>query len=243
MRYAILFCSIALIIGSCTGKKGKDSSIAKQDTTFLPINYEYKKLEGVYSGEFGGSDIHISLRHVNGRRAVGYSLHKGLKRNFSGSMKLEGAGFRFKLSEPGNNQYDGIFDFLLDTVSFNIKGSWTPNDLKNLTAKNYSLVRIYDTAEQFSPVFNDSLGGLNFNSDGLCSYETYQKENVENQPPPVTARGNWTKKGEELIIDWEPNTIFPSRHSTFKIEKDTAGDLGGARYIMLEGRKLYTQEY
>ena len=243
MRYVILL-GLLMLLGACANNNdGSSAAGIKQDTTFLPINYDYKKLEGIYSGDFGGSDIHISLRHVNGRHAMGYSLHKGLKRNFSGSMKQEGNGFRFKLSEPGNNQYDGVFEFFVDTVSFGAKGSWVPNDTRTLTTKNYLLVKAIDSQEEYTPNYTDSIGGLIFEKDGLCTYEVYHEGGEDHQAPKASAKGNWIKKGDVFIIDWEPNSIFQSRRMNLKLEKQYIGDTSEGiynQYLPLEGRKLFS---
>ena len=243
MRHLTFICCIVfLLFSSCSDKKGQATGAIKQDTTFLPINYDYNKLEGVYQGDFGGSDIHISLRHVNGRHAMGYSLHKGLKRNFSGNMKPGGTGFAFTLREPGNNQYDGVFDFVVDTVSFVAKGNWSPNDKKSLTAKNFTLKRVSDSGYEFTLSFNDSVGGLFLQTTGLCVYETYLNENTPNQPPPEIAHGNWTREGNVVTIEWEQNKIFPSRKTILNVTHEVLGsppDNTSAEFIMLDGMKLY----
>lgn len=223
---------------ACNNEKAAPAVISvPADSMFLPVKYDYTKLEGVYTGGFDGSDIHVSLRHVNGRRAVGYSMYKGVRRNFSGIMQAGGLGFRFRVSEPGNNPYDGVFNFELDTTKFTISGTWTPNDEAKLSTKTYELTRIWDSIDQFTPPVDDSAGAFTFENDGTCLYETYQ-DSLHSAPQVV--HGNWKKDGDDLLIFWEPNSIFPDKRSVLKGYRNHQddGSYSYIEYYMLGDRKL-----
>lgn len=244
VRY-LLLCAVSILLWSCNGHgTGNSSGIAKNDTSFLPPDYDYKKLEKTYSGDFGGSDIHLSLRHVNGRHAMGYSLHKGLKRNFYGTMKPDSAGFRFVLSEPGNNEFDGVFDFRLDTATMHLTGKWQPNDIHKTTDKLFVLTQIVDRDLEYVAPYEDSIGVLTFEQTGICTYENYHDEQNKDEPA-VMVKGNWIKKDNTFIIDWQPNSVFPSRRTELKIERDVIGDPADSsyrKYIRLGDRKLMENE-
>lgn len=231
-----------LLLWSCGGPTAsKSGGMAKRDSVSVPADYDFRKLEGIYSGDFGGSDIHVSLRHVNGKHAMGYSIHKGLKRNFYGNMRQEANGFSFKLNEPGNNPYDGTFDFVLDTATMTIKGSWKPNDAQKAQAKTYQLTMLIDSLKEYMPVIGDSIGSFTFEDDGRCTYETFEQEELK--IPSVIVNGNWTKHGDDFTIDWEPNSVFASRRSVLKqVVQQRAGRDGESSYnetyYTVDGRKL-----
>jgi hypothetical protein len=85
--------------------------------------------QGLYNGYFGQSAIEIFLDKVeeNGT-ASGYSLHKGLKRPLNGTWEKvsDSTKVRFLLHEPGDNKFDGHFDLLIDSVTFEGEGLWYP---------------------------------------------------------------------------------------------------------------------
>ena len=44
-------------------------------------NFHYDTLQGMYIGDFGGSDIRLIINYVSNKNAIGYNIHKGLQRN------------------------------------------------------------------------------------------------------------------------------------------------------------------
>ena len=164
-RWLVFF--LAVIFISCTGEKEE----TKKNPTPFPYVFDYSKLEGIYDGNFGGSNITIVLKHVSGKHATGYNLHKGLRRNISGKMSFSDSGFQFSLNEPGNHKYDGIFQFVIDTVNYTLSGTWNPLNNDSLHQKTFVLSKKELGAEY--QVFSDSAATLYFEGDGLCRYEFY----------------------------------------------------------------------
>lgn len=85
--------------------------------------------QGMYNGYFGQSPIEIFLDKVEENGTVsGYSLHKGLKRPLNGTWEKasDSTKVRFLLNEPGDNKFDGHFDLLIDSVTFEGEGLWHP---------------------------------------------------------------------------------------------------------------------
>lgn len=244
MKKQLLLLGLAFILYACNTRPAQPLKIDKQ-TNNETISYDYNRLTGSYEGDFGGTgDIRIVLRHVTGTHAVGYNLHKGLRRNISGKMEPSPNGFTFHLQEPGDNPYDGAFDFSIDTATFTMSGTWTPVNDKNLSAKKYSLTKQTkgtDTArasmDMEGPMLDATGAEYYFQEGGLCICRYYtDKEDPANKSQYEEIKGNWKKTATEYIIDWQKNTIFPNTRSIFKIVPYP--ELEGMYYLEGEGRKI-----
>jgi hypothetical protein len=240
IRAIVLLCAASILVFSGCRESTKVTSSEKNDSTTSHAAYNFPHLQGTYRGDFDGSDISLVLRYVSGRHAVGYNTHKGLRRNISGSMQPAAGGFSFKLSEPGDNPYDGVFTFTLDTATLRIKGSWKPANTRNLSTKEFVLKRDWsDTAsvEIYGNIYGDSIGKFEFAKEGLCTYRYYPKGGGQ----LVEVKGNWKLADNVYTIDWSPNTAFPSRRSTFRRipMEGTDGEENYEVQLVGEGRTLY----
>jgi hypothetical protein len=82
----------------------------------------------VYTGDFAGSPIEISLTHIDDSSVKGQSSHKGQKSEMSGKRTPSAKGFTYHLKELGTSRFEGTFDFELDTALNLIFGSWQQAD-------------------------------------------------------------------------------------------------------------------
>ncbi len=113
---------------------------------------------GVYTGDFGGSSIYISINFARGRNIAGYNTHKGLRRNLHGEMLPDGSGWKLRLEEPGDHPYDGVFDIRLAEDMQTMKGSWlpcrkTPHPLRNSPLKGLATIRARSTWQTTPPIY------------------------------------------------------------------------------------------
>lgn len=231
-----------LLLAAC-GREEQPTLTRTDSRPAVPPLYNYRHLEGAYQGLFDGTDIRIVLRHVTGRHAVGYDLHRGLRRNISGTMQPDGRGFRFTLSEPGDHPYDGVFQFTIDTSHFTLSGHWQPADKRNLSAKAFTLKQVpADTGDfQYTASYGDTLGDFHFYPNGLCSYLYYPAAGSQQEE----IKGNWALNGETYLISWAPNKVFP--HTTSRFTRKYAKDEDGSKTAYVEalegeGRTLYDTE-
>lgn len=108
------------------------------------------KILGSYVGNFGKNVINITLTKASEWGAEGYSVCAGNFRKLKGTFDLmEDDHYTFTLEEPGNDRYDGIFNFSLDASDQLITGSWTPFKAEGNSAKKYELKKrsfVYDTS-------------------------------------------------------------------------------------------------
>lgn len=195
-------------------------------------------LKGIYIGDFGGSDIRLLINFISNKHAVGYNVHKGLQRNISGSVEIKEKTVDLVLAEPGDNEFDGVFHISIDKENLDIEGYWQSNSgkisKKHFVLKKLEGMRVMDkiagiskdvklTSYNFSNYFgvvSDSIGELSFEENGLCVYKYYPSiDEAERKEQYISFTGSWTLKNNQIIVEWQKNTIFPNRKSIFHIIK------------------------
>jgi hypothetical protein len=117
--------------------------------------------------------------------------------------------------------------------NFSIEGKWHSNS-KKIASKSFKLEKILDLDFEETPskfdnsnftnyfyMVEDSLGTINFDSDGSCTYTYYPSlDDINRVEQLVEIKGSWSIKNQLLKINWQPNSVFPSRQSSFKIKTD-----------------------
>lgn len=84
--------------------------------------------------------INITIEKIDGTKVLGYSVVAGNKRPFEGQLTQEQGQINFKVKEPGDNRYDGEFDFNWIPKKDRIAGFWNANDEKlAVTKREYDL--------------------------------------------------------------------------------------------------------
>lgn len=247
----LILVPLLLILISCSSESSpKSKEIAKIEyikNEIPPVdNFNYDTLKGMYTGNFGGNEMRIILNYVSSTNVIGYNIHKGLQRNINGKLRKNGDSIVMSLPEPGDHEFDGVFELIFIGIDKNPKATWVSNSGK-ISAKKLKLTKIEapkDSKEgvnisNFTNFFSfvyDSLGNYTFESDGFCLYEYYPKTDDENRVEQLKeVKGMWSLKGNTVIIDWQKNTVFPESKMTFQIIKSEYED------YMLKGkdRNLY----
>ena len=123
--------------GDKNGSKnnGKDST----STATLPA----VNLLGSYVGPFGDNKITLLITKVAGDTIEGRSVVGGNDRPYSGIVKFMNDKYNVVAKEPGDDKYDGVFNFTIDAKQPNtVTGSWKPNVAgAHLGPKDFSLQR------------------------------------------------------------------------------------------------------
>lgn len=250
MKTKLLFIIAFGLFFSCSNDQEKETKI---EITKVPAvipeedMFDYDTLSGMYIGDFGGSDIRIILNYVSSSNAIGYNIHKGLTRNITGKVSQRGDTIHMSLAEPGDHEFDGVFDLEFIGIDINPKGSWTPNS-KELRAKSIELTKMVadesSDDEQITPhnftrfysFVYDSIGHYYFEKDGLCRYEYYPSDNNEDKSDQmVIVNGSWSLTDSIVSIDWQPNKRFTNRKMIF-ITKRGEYDMP---YLEGEGLELH----
>lgn len=78
----------------------------------------------IYTGEFAGSPIELSIIQLDDSSVKGESRHRGQVSEMSGKRSPSEKGYVYHLKELGTSRFEGTFDFELDTTLNLIFGSW-----------------------------------------------------------------------------------------------------------------------
>ncbi len=110
--------------------------------------------------DLNNSKINIRIISINKENGVvGQSIVAGNKRPLKGSFD-EGSG-KFLLNEPGNNKYDGVFEFVVKGDS--LIGTWTANDKTlNVIKRTFALTQkqfVYNKMLMLPNNMDDEFGG------------------------------------------------------------------------------------
>jgi hypothetical protein len=215
MRTASLLFAIVSIVIACSNNKTEETPVVVKGKTLSTLPVIPEKIMGTYIGDFKGSPIAITLNYVGSNHATGYNIHKGLKRNISGTIESDANGLHLVMEEPGNNQYDGKFDFVIDTTKWTGSGTWKP--FKKGDAANFTLRKQLGTSddEQWGSTYMDSLQNyIILKPDGSCTYSYLTDTTKTGQE--ITISGNYSKDKNTYTVFWQKNDVFPQK-STFKL--------------------------
>lgn len=245
MRSLLLACSLFILI-SCNNKQEDQFITAVKGKTLIELPVVPEKIIGTYIGDFKGSPISITLNYVFGGHASGYNIHKGLKRNITGTIDFENNQLHLQLSEPGNNPYDGKFDLTIDTATWKGKGDWKPLKKGDEVTFNFQRQRSFRNDEggfdPFNSIYMNEGGNyIQLNTNGSCVYSYLTDSTKTGQS--ITIRGNYSlSKDSTLTIFWQKNDVFPSGKSAFKMKTDHPDKESDYSVLMLKGNgKTFTQ--
>lgn len=218
MKKLILFLLTTSLLYACKeAPKTETAAVKGKSLLTLPINPE--KAKGMYAGEFKETPISLVLNYVSHRHASGYNVHKGLMRNLSGTIEFANGKLHLQLSEPGNNPYDGKFDLLLDTATWNGTGQWKPMKKGKETSFSFRKRILKEGEPDFDQIYMDSLSNyITLKPDGSCTY-VYTTDSTSTAQQN-TVRGSYQQEKGTVTIYWQKNDIFPSGKSVFKMSKE-----------------------
>ena len=157
------------------------------------------KAVGNWVGKFGNNKINISLTRIKDGKVEGFSVCAGNFRKIEGEVSLKENGYHFTMNEPGNDKYDGSFDFTIDPDFSVMFGTWTPFKKEGNTSKKYEL-----NQKEFA--YNATIGAYPNTSTKLLTYE-----DVENLMPDelgymrneIYARHGYSFKNKEWRYEFE----------------------------------------
>ena len=240
MRTAFSLLTVALVFAFCSNNKSEEPAPIVKSKTLTVLTVPAEKIIGTYLGDFKGSPIAITINYVGNSHVSGYNVHKGLTRNISGTIEPANGGLHLLLEEPGNNEYDGKFDLLVDTARWTAKGSWKPFKKGEEAVFNLKKQLTASEEDQYGMTFTDSLQNyITLKPDGSCTYSYLTDTTKTGQE--VTIRGNYSREKNAVTVFWQKNDVFPLK-SVFKIEESRPykGEDYVEKSLKGEGR-LFTQ--
>lgn len=138
----------AKYLGSWVGyfRKATEEDLSEYDDRSLFIDEGY-----VWNRE---NKINISIDKIMGDSVIGHSVVAGNDRPFHGRMTRDpdGALVGFLLREPGDDKYDGTFNFSIEDEQ--LTGEWEAYGDLNVKYRRYQLERknfVYDPEQDLEP--------------------------------------------------------------------------------------------
>ena len=118
---------------------GKSESQYTIEKNIYKINSSDNPLYGYWVGSFGKNKINIAIAHINQDSIHGHSVCAGNFRPIAGTIKkMKDNTYYINMLEPGDDKYDGVFNFIIDLSKNELKGTWKP--YKNtVSSKEYTL--------------------------------------------------------------------------------------------------------
>lgn len=239
--YLAAICGNLLLMSSCGNVSDKAQTDIPEEKENVKNTFDTQQFIGEYVGNFGDGHIVIALSYIQGKNTSGYNLHKGLRRNIKGTVTEENGNYRFRMEEPGDHKYDGVFDFLLNPSDFTGKGTWVPNDKKLLKERSFELAKRERKTDEENPFLGywDGDCVLEINPDGLAilSYYDYKREYEE--PELIKVRGQWIVQDETITIEWPKNSYNGGKKYVLKIRNDN--EYGES--VLTDGKELNFYQY
>lgn len=117
--------------------KMKEPIIGSWVGYFEDENLENNNEKVIYADEGFGwyreNKINITIERIVKDQVIGHSIVAGNKRPFKGNLKDK----KFQVREPGDNKYDGEFNF--EIINNKLVGRWTAFNDIDIKNRNYSL--------------------------------------------------------------------------------------------------------
>ena len=125
---------------SIGGEKSESQIAIEKSMKDMEAASQTNRLIGYWVGAFGPNKINVSVANINDKDVTGYSICAGNYRPLTGNVLDNGDNtFTFELNEPGDDKYDGKFEFHIDLGTEELNGSWTPFEAEGNSPKEYTL--------------------------------------------------------------------------------------------------------
>jgi hypothetical protein len=132
-----------IVLANDPRKIGPEKSEAQLtiEENIYSINSSENPVYGYWVGAFGKNKINIAIAKIEGDSVFGHSVCAGNFRAIKGTIESIGENeFKAVMREPGDDQYDGEFQFEIDVARQELSGSWKPYK-KTVGAKTYNLLK------------------------------------------------------------------------------------------------------
>jgi YARHG domain len=141
-RFLILPVILLCLLAGCNSAHEKtDGKTPGNDN--VTVSATATNLLGSYVGPFGDNKITLLITRIAGDTIDGRSVVGGNDRPFTGVVKFINDKYDISAKEPGDDKYDGVFNFTIDNKSPDIvNGNWKPNvEGAHLGPKDFTLKR------------------------------------------------------------------------------------------------------
>jgi hypothetical protein len=210
-------------------KSSSDSKAqAKRKGIFIPV--VKNGIEGFYTGMFEptqsdenkmaySNKITICIDSLDDKNIYGHSVVAGNDRPFSGTYEKRSVLYVVTAKEPGDNKYDGVFDFTLDPKTNEIKGSWVSND-KSLpvTVRSYELVQKQFKYDPSLAINDDVVGQMDFGTIKAKTgeVEAITADVVKKNPSTTLLKSKDVENMYKTDLEVLRNSIYARHGYSFK---------------------------
>jgi hypothetical protein len=160
---------------------------------------------GYWVGAFGKNKINIALAGISNDRAIGYTVCAGNYRPIEGSVSVQGDSiYTFQMKEPGTDQYDGEFHFIINTNKGVMEGSWEPFRKGAASPKKFILSKRtfeYNTDVGIYPQASSELLGE-------ADVENMLEEELEVMRNEIYARHGYSFKDKEMRARFDSTSWY-----------------------------------
>jgi len=85
--------------------------------------------------------INVSIDSITDDKVVGHSVVAGNYRPFSGMLQKVGSTYKFVVKEPGDDKYDGAFQFTITEGDSIVRGTWKATGNIKIPSRKYELTK------------------------------------------------------------------------------------------------------
>jgi hypothetical protein len=132
MKKMLFYAMSLLALASCdSSKKEKSISIPEPPTDLFyevksgaASNSDDQVLIGKWNGTLGGRKFELSITNKTADEVSGFNIVDKNNRPIKGKYKDEGDDYSLTLKEPGDDKYDGVFNFKINKKTKQISGDW-----------------------------------------------------------------------------------------------------------------------
>lgn len=155
-------------------------------------------LVGNWVGYLGDNRLNVQLRLVSGKQVSGRSVAAGNFREIAGTVEETADAYRLQLKEPGDDKYDGEFDFTIKKNGMICEGSWQPFD-KSLKAKQFTLSKKEYTYKPDAGIFPEASQRL-LKEDDVANYVKSELRLMRNS---IYARHGYSFKMKDMRSEFD----------------------------------------
>lgn len=115
----------------CSCNSSSDRTAVKntdKEASTTVVSNTAMNLLGSYVGPFGDNKITLLITRISGDTIDGRTVVGGNDRPYTGVVKFINDKYTVNAKEPGDDKYDGVFNFTIDTKQPDkVTGNWKPN--------------------------------------------------------------------------------------------------------------------
>ncbi|MES2567284.1 MAG: YARHG domain-containing protein [Bacteroidota bacterium] len=182
-------------------------------------SFEAKKMDDTKSPMLQNK-INIALDSMANGVLFGHSVVAGNIRTFRGPVVVKDNNYLAECKEPGDNKYDGVFTFTLNTNDETLRGMWTSNDKKLAVSERFYNLKKTDFKYDPSLALESTYGEV-YNS---YNAKTEEHEQITDDAGKINAsQTELSKKDVENMykrdLEIMRNAIYARHGYSFKNRK------------------------